>query len=126
MWFDKARLHRGLGTGANLCDRLGDDVQGSWAEISRKVRGSWAAPAQVRPEVTVRPLRRDMDRQRAGDDRNRLHGRTSWQGPGTISATIQNIKKQASLMHDAQSATRIFQYCRRTTELSPVHHSVTR
>ena len=81
MWFDKARLHRGLGTGANLCHRLGDDVQGSWAEISREVRGSWAAPAQVRPEVTVRPLRRDVKRQRAGDDRDGLRAlRTSgWQ-----------------------------------------------
>ena len=56
MWFAKARLHRGLGTGANLCHRLGDAVQGSWAEISREVRGGRAAPAQVRPEVAVRPL----------------------------------------------------------------------
>jgi len=72
MRFAKARLHRGLGTGANLCHRLGDAVQGSWAEISRDVRGGRAAPAQVRPEVTVRPLRRDTDRQRAGDDRNGL------------------------------------------------------
>ena len=79
---DVSRLHRRLSTGSNLGHRLGDAVEGTWNEIRRLVRGGRAAPAQVRLEVAVRPLRRDVDRQRAGDDRNRLHGRTSRQGPG--------------------------------------------